>query len=251
MTARVQRMIQSLKINKYPLCIEKFRLANESLDATSGEPMIARRAKLHQHILDHITIFIEDDDPIAGVGASKPFGLEMEYEYGVWTPDEVASLKSEIYVIAPEDEKELYELNARFAGNSLNNNLVDALSKTLGMSDRLWPFMKSGVILPPWKDKKGGSGGGFAMSGLGLGPGFFLVCIDYEKILTEGAESILAEARACLDELRYTSGDSIKKQVFWEAVIMVFEAWIRWRNDMPSWPIRWRTRRRTRCEKPN
>ena len=228
MTDRVQRMINRLKVSKYPLCIEKFRLANESLEATGGEPMILRRSKLHRHILDIITIFIEDDDPIAGVGASKPFGLEMDYEYGVWTPDEVAALKSEIYDIAPEDEAELYRLNARFAGNSLNNNLVGALSETLGMSDRLWPFMKSGVILPPWKDRKGGSGGGFAMSGMGLGPGFFLVCIDYEKILREGAESILQEARACLDELRYTSGDSIKKRHFWQGVIMVFEAWIRW-----------------------
>jgi formate C-acetyltransferase len=228
MTDRVKRMMESLKINKYPLCIEKFRLANEALDATAGEPMILRRAKLHKHILDNITIFIEDDDPIAGVGASKPFGLEMEYEYGVWTPDEVEALKSEIYTISPEDEAELYELNARFRGNSLNSNLVDALSESLGMDDRLWPFMKSGVILPPWKDRRGGSGGGFAMSGMGLGPGFFLVCIDFPKILNEGAESIINEARSCLKELRYTSGDSIKKRHFWQAVIIVFEAWIRW-----------------------
>jgi formate C-acetyltransferase len=228
MTDRVKRMMESLKINKYPLCVEKFRLANEALDATAGEPMILRRAKLHKHILDNITIFIEDDDPIAGVGASKPFGLEMEYEYGVWTPDEVEALKSEIYTISPEDEAELYELNARFKGNSLNSNLVDALSESLGMDDRLWPFMKSGVILPPWKDRRGGSGGGFAMSGMGLGPGLFLVCIDFPKILNEGAESIINEARSCLKELRYTSGDSIKKRHFWQAVIIVFEAWIRW-----------------------
>ena len=42
MTDRVKRMIESLRINKYPLCIEKFRLANESLDQTAGEPMITR-----------------------------------------------------------------------------------------------------------------------------------------------------------------------------------------------------------------
>ncbi|NLO47174.1 MAG: hypothetical protein GX111_02450 [Clostridiales bacterium] len=228
MTDRVKRLKASLSVNQYPLCIEKFRLANESLDATSGEPMLIRRAKLHEHILDHTTIYIEDDDPIAGVGASKPFGLEMDYEYGVWTPDEVASLKSEIYTIAPEDEEELYELNERFAGNNLNSNLISALSKSLGMNDRLWPFMKSGVILPPWKDKKGGSGGGFAMSGIGLGPGFFLVCIDFEKILKEGAKSIIAEAQKYLADLRYTDGESIQRRYYWESVIRVFEAWVRW-----------------------
>ena len=230
MTDRVQRMLQSLKVSKYPLCIEYFKLANESLDQTAGEPMLLRRAKLHAHVLDHMPIFIEPEDLLCGSGASKPFGLEMQYEYGVWTKDEVESLKSEIYTIDPEDEEELYRLNARFASNALNSNLVDALSRSLGMDERMWPFMQSGVILPPWKDRRGGSGGGFAMSGYGLGPGFFLVCVDYERILRRGAQSIIDEARQCLRELRYTSGDAIEKKDFWEAVILVYEAWIRFAN---------------------
>ena len=227
MTDRVKRMKESLKISKYPLCIEYFKLANESLDVTGGEPTLLRRAKLHAHVLDNITIFIEPEDLLCGSGASKPFGLEMQYEYGVWTPDEVESLKSEIYTIDPEDEAELYRLNEHFAGNCLNSNLVGEMSKSLGMDDRMWPFMKSGTILPPWKDRKGGSGGGFAMSGYGLGPGFFLVCIDYERILREGAQAIIDEAKQCIRDLRYTSGDAIKKRTYWEAVIIVFEAWIR------------------------
>ena len=230
MTDRVKRMKESLKISKYPLCIEYFKLANESLDATGGEPTLLRRAKLHAHVLDNITIFIEPEDLLCGSGASKPFGLEMQYEYGVWTPDEVESLKSEIYTISPEDEAELYRLNEHFAGNCLNSNLVGEMSKSLGMDERMWPFMKSGTILPPWKDRKGGSGGGFAMSGYGLGPGFFLVCIDYERILRDGAQAIIDEAKQCIKDLRYTSGDAIKKRTYWEAVIIVFEAWIRFVN---------------------
>ena len=230
MTDRVKRMKESLKVSKYPLCIEYFKLANESLDVTGGEPTLLRRAKLHAHVLDNITIFIEPEDLLCGSGASKPFGLEMQYEYGVWTPDEVESLKSEIYTIDPEDEAELYRLNEHFAGNCLNSNLVGEMSKSLGMDERMWPFMKSGTILPPWKDRKGGSGGGFAMSGYGLGPGFFLVCIDYERILREGAQAIIDEAKQCIRDLRYTSGDAIKKRTYWEAVIIVFEAWIRFVN---------------------
>ena len=218
MNERVKKMKDSLRISKYPLCIELFRLANESLDETGGEPMITRRAKLHEHILDNITIFIEEDDLLCGYGASKPFGMEMQYEYGVWTKDEVESLKSEIYTIDPEDEEELYRLNKRFADNALNSNLVDALSKSLGMNDRMWPFMKSGCILPPWKDRKGGAGVGFAMSGYGLGPGFFLVCIDFERIIKEGAKSIIEEAKECLANLRYFESDSIDKQNYWEVL---------------------------------
>ena len=230
MTDRVKRMKESLRINKYPLCVELFRLANESLDQTGGEPMLLRRSKLHAHILDNISIFIEPEDLLCGSGASKPFGLEMQYEYGVWTKDEVESLKSEIYTITPEDEEELYRLNDRFAGNASNSNLVEAMGKSLGENERLWPFMKSGVILPPWKDKKGGSGGGFAMSGYGLGPGFALVCIDYATVLNKGAKGIIEEAKQCLKDLRYDCPDAVDKRNFWEGVVIVFEAWVRFAN---------------------
>lgn len=230
MNDRVQRMKESLRINKYPLCVEVFRLANESLEKTAGDPVLLRRAKLHANILDNITIFIEPDDLLCGSGASKPFGLEMQYEYGVWTPDEVESLKSEIYTITPEDEEELYRLNERFAENAANNTLIEEMGKSLGMNERLWPFMKSGTILPPWKDRKGGSGGGFAMSGYGLGPGFALVCIDYEKILKEGAKSIIEEAKGYLRDIRYEETDIMEKRAFWEGTVIVFEAWVRFAN---------------------
>ena len=227
MNERITRMKAALRISKYPLCVEMFRLANESLEQTAEDSMLLRRAKLHAYILDNITIFVEPEDLLCGSGASKPFGLEMQYEYGVWTPDEVESLKSEIYTITPEDEAELYRLNERFAGNTANSNLVETMGKSLGQNERLWPFMKSGVILPPWKDRKGGSGGGFAMSGYGLGPGFALVCVDYSKILNQGANTIIAEAKEQLKNLRYEQPDILEKQDFWEGVVIVFEAWIR------------------------
>ncbi len=226
MNERVKKMKESLKISKYPLCVEQFKLVNESFAMTEGEPTIIRRAKLHAHVLDNITIFIEEDDLLCGSGASKPFGLEMQYEYGVWTKEEVESLKSEIYTISLEDEEELYKQNEIFA-KATNRNLVEAMGRSLGDNERLWPFMKSGCILPPWTDKKGGSGGGFAMSGYGLGPGFSLVCVDYSKILKHGAKSIIEEAKECLANLRYDSSDSIEKRSYWEGVIIVFEAWVR------------------------
>ncbi len=230
MNERIKRMKERLRVNKYPLCIEKFRIANETLRDTENLPQLIRRAKILANVLDKITIFIEEDDLIAGSGASKPFGLEIDYEYGTWTKDEVEALKSEIYTIEPEDEKELYELNEKFGNSNLNSNLVQAMGEILGEDERLWPFMKSSVILPPWKDKKGGSGGGFAQSGIGLGPGFFLVVIDYERILNEGARAIINECKENLKQLRYYKTDCIEKKHFWEAVIMVYEAWIRFAN---------------------
>lgn len=105
------------------------------------------------------------------------------------------------------------------------------MGKSLGQNDR--PVAVHEIrhpSFPPWKDKTGGSGGGFAMSGYGLGPGFSLVAVDYAKILNEGAKSIIEEAKECLKNLRYESPDIIEKRDFWEGVIIVFEAWVRFAN---------------------
>lgn len=72
MNERITRMKSALRISKYPLCVEMFRLANESLEQTAEDSMLLRRAKLHAHILDNITIFIEPEDLLCGSGASKP-----------------------------------------------------------------------------------------------------------------------------------------------------------------------------------
>lgn len=230
MNARLEKMKQSLKVDKYPLCIERFRIESKTLLETEGEPQILRRAKIHANILDNISIFIDEEDLIAGEGASRPFGLEINYEYGEWTKDEVEALKKENFFISPEDEKELYEINDTFNGNNLNKNLVESMGEILGKDERLWPFMKSSTILPPWKDKKGGSGGGYAQSGMGLGPGFFLLAVDFEKIIQKGAHAIIEECRNELNNLRYYESDCIEKKYFWEAVILVYEAWIRFAN---------------------
>ena len=230
MNERIQKMKDALRINKYPLCIEKFKIANETLKKTEGMPQILRRAHIHANVLDKMTIFIEEDDLIAGSGASKPFGMEIDYEYGTWTKDEIESLKSERYTITPEDEAELYRLNAMFEGEGLNKNLISAMGEILGEDKRLWPFMKSSCILPPWKDKKGGSGGGYAQSGMGLGPGFFLVAGDIGLAINKGARTVINECRAELENLMYYGDDCIGKKNYWEAVIIVYEAYIRFAN---------------------
>ncbi len=222
MTPRIEKMLNELHVEKYPLCIEKFRIATKTLSETEGQPNVLRRAQIMKNILENITIFIEDGDLFAGAGASKPFGLEIDYEYGTWTPDEVDSLKSENYSITPEEEKELQEINEKFG----DYNLVSAMGAVFMKNEKLWPFMKSGMILPPWKGKEG-SGGGYAQSGLGLGPGFFLVGMDFERMLNDGSLKIIADCEAALKE-HEANGNPDKEAVdFLKSVIIVHHAVIK------------------------
>ena len=83
----------ALRKDHLPICIEKLRIALRTLAATEGEPMILRRAKVFANVLREIPIFIEEDTLIAGNGASKPMGLEIDPEYFIWSQDEIDALK--------------------------------------------------------------------------------------------------------------------------------------------------------------
>jgi pyruvate-formate lyase len=56
---RIQRLRESIRVDKYPLCVEKIRLFTESFQKTQGQPQIIRRAKALANVLDKISIFIQ------------------------------------------------------------------------------------------------------------------------------------------------------------------------------------------------
>jgi len=218
---RIQKLRKSIEVDKYPLGIEKSRLLTESFKTTEGEPRILRRAKALAHVLDNITIFIEDDELIVGNAASKPMGLEFDFYAGLWSQEEIDGLKQAGYDIKAEEEAEILQLNAYWK----DYNPLSRMGRMF--DDRLWPFMQSGMILPPWKNREEGSGGGYAESGIGLGPGFYLMTVDFEKVLNGGLKDILDEAKEELKKLRDESADAGEKAQFLESVIVAHQAIIR------------------------
>jgi pyruvate formate-lyase/glycerol dehydratase family glycyl radical enzyme len=221
MNARITRLVESIKVDRYPLCIEKSRLMTESFRKTDGQPMILRRAKALAHTLDNITIFIEDGQLIAGNAASKPMGLEFDFYAGLWSQDEIEGLKEAGYDIAPEEEAEILRMNAYW-------NEYNPMSRMGRMfDDRLWPFMQSGMILPPWKDREQGSGGGYAESGMGLGPGFYLMTVDFERVLNKGLNHILKQAQEELDRQRPPDAAGADRIHFLQSVMIAQRAVIR------------------------
>ena len=106
MNERVKRLKASLQVQKYPICIEKFKITLDTYAQTENEPQVTRRAKVFANVLARLPIFIEADQLIAGSPTSQFMGLEIDAEYGVWSQEEIDSLKNDNYVISPEDEKE-------------------------------------------------------------------------------------------------------------------------------------------------
>jgi len=222
---RVERLRQRLSVDEYPLAIEKIRLLTDSLRQTEGEPRILRRAKALGNVLDHITIFIEDDELIVGNAASKPMAVEIDCDYAIWSQDEIDALKEEGFAASVADEEELRALNEYWRGWTLV-----ARSGDLFDDERLWPFIQAGVVLPPWKSKEEGSGGGYAQGGMGLGPGFLLCGYDFAKVLNGGLNQIVEEADEELANTRFTAAHSMDKVYFLRSVILGHRAIIRFAN---------------------
>ena len=224
MNNRLQRLAANVVIDRYPICIEKLKIVLETLQASQGEPQILRRAKCLEAVLDRMPIFIEAGELIVGNGASQPMGIEIDAEYSNWSQEEIDLLKADGFTIAPEDELALQALYQRYTPRTM----VKAVGEIVGDDERLWPFMQSGVVLPPWTSKTGGSGGGYAQSGLGLGPGFYLMGVDIPGVIRFGLNKLIAEAESELAALRYTDSDAPAKSAYLKSVILANKALVRY-----------------------
>jgi hypothetical protein len=87
------------------------------------------------------------------------------------------------------------------------------------------PYYRSGMTLPPWRDK--GVSGGTASSGLGLGPGWILMCPEYDLPLHKGLNTMIRECEEELQSLRFFETDSYERSITLQAMKMSLEAMVR------------------------
>jgi len=227
MNQRVAELKRRLQVEQYPICVEKARLVMESYRQTEGEPAILRRAKATAHYLDNKTIFIEDGELIVGNVASKPMGLEAGSLGPTWPEEDLEELRKQGLVLSSEDESLLRSMDDYWKGKG---RTLEERQGQFYDDERLWPFIQSGILLPPWNKKDEGRGFGAAGVGWGLGLGLSLIVVDYAKVLNQGLNIIIAEAEEELRNLRYMSADAVKKADFLRSVIIANTAIVRLAN---------------------
>jgi pyruvate-formate lyase len=224
MNDRVKRLRQRLETDTYPICVEKARLVMEAYRQAEGDPAILRRAKATAYYLDHRTIFIEDEELIAGNFACKPLGLEAGSLGPTWDRENLAELRKQGLTLSEEDEALLRAMDAYWKGKG---RTLEERQGQFYDDERLWPFIQSGILCPPWKKKDEGRGLGAAGVGWGLGIGQSLIVVDYALVLNYGLNQITRDAENELKSLRYFSTESVKKAVFLRSVIIINEALVR------------------------
>ncbi len=225
MTDRIARMQQSLKTDKYPICAEKARYFIESWREHEGLPQILKNAYATANYLDKRTLYIDDDELIAGNVASQPHGMEAS----VWGPfwddaDLDTMLDGGKFVISDDDRRELRSYDSFWAGQGRQ---IYEWQGRFYDDWHLWPFIRSGILCPPWKDKEKGRGAGGAGFGWGIGIGLSFFVPDYGKIIREGISHTLHQAEDELQKLTYHDPDSFDKAQYLKAVIIALSAMVR------------------------
>ena len=227
MTDRIARMLEKAVNAPISLGIEKIKIALKTLEHTTGLSNFAARSELLASYLRELSVCIPEDDLIAGTGSSYFNGAELDYETGVWTKSELDSLFHDcpgMYYISPEDEAELVALEEQL--DKAWSNTHHFGTELTWDNDRLRPFLKSGVTMPVIKERNSGKTYPIGQTGIGVGPGATLCCLEYERVLNEGARALIDEAKECLKNERCITEEAYRKHEYWTCAVKILEAWI-------------------------
>jgi len=218
MTERIERLRQRLLDTIPEICPERARYFTRSMKNTEGEPIVLRRAKAFYEVLDNMTVFIADDELIVGNQASKPRAAPIYPEYSYhWILDEFNGKPyyfdqrpADIFKYSEETKRELIEIIEYWKGKTIYENFRKLLPQEINDA---WD---AGVIDDTW------------VSAAGFGN----IIPDFEWVLAEGLNGVIAKAKKELESLDLTEPGSIRKKWFLEAAIISNKAVINFSNRL-------------------
>lgn len=187
---------------------ERAALITQSYKETEAFPMIMRRAKSLEKILNEMTIVIRDDELIVGNLTQKPRACQIFPEFSnKWVSDEFETLaerKGDVFLISEEVKTSLKEVFGYWDGRTTNELATEF------MFEETKQAMNAGVFTV----------GNYYFNGIGH------ICVNYAKVLSIGFKGIIKLAED--EKSRADKGDPnyIKKESFLNSVIITANATI-------------------------
>ena len=205
-TARIQRLKQAI-IDAVPhVESERAVLATEAYKETENLPAILRRAKVCEKLFNNLPVTIRDDELVVGAITKNPRSTEICPEFSFdWVEKEFDTMATRVadpFVIPKETAAELHECFKYWPGKTVSD-LASAY-----MSQETKDCIAGGVFTV----------GNYFYGGVGH------ISVDYGKILKVGFRGIIAETVAAMEKLDRMDPDYIKKQQFYNAVIISYSA---------------------------
>lgn len=219
---RLQGTLDDVRDCRFNVSIEKGLLMTQSFRESEGEPQILRCARAFEHVLDHIPVFVEDDDLLLGNFASAPGTVELSCLWAPWPEAELDALCDSGFAVAQADRARIRGMNEFWRARCLTARMT-----SLYDDERLWPYAQLGVVLPPFRSKAEGWGPG-GMLGCGWGIHHEISQIigvfQFDKVIDRGLDAMLAEAHAELRGTRLFSANAVAKADQLRGIILALEA---------------------------
>ena len=199
---RIPALVENLYAKMPEIESARAVLLTESYKQTENEPMVIRRAKAFQHILENIPIIIRDRELIVGSTTIAPRGCqtypEFSYEWLESEFDTVETRTADPFYISDKTKRELKEADAYWKGRTTSE------LATAYMEPETLTAMEHNMFTP----------GNYFYNGVGH------VTVKYEEVLAEGFSGIRRRAEKELESMDYGDEDYQKKSRFLEAVMI-------------------------------
>lgn len=206
LTDRMKAFREEVLDEKPYIDAQRAVLATQVYRENQNQPRVMVRALMLQKILENMSIYIEDKTLIAGNQATKnknaPIFPEYTMEFVLNELDLFEKRDGDVFYITEETKQQLRDIAPFWENNNLRARGEALLPEEVSV------FMETGV---------------FGMEGK-LNAGDAHLAVNYEKILAFGLKGYEERVKDLKAKLDLTDPDSIDKNIFYKAVLIVIEA---------------------------
>lgn len=206
LTDRMYAFREEVLAEKPYIDAERAILATESYKANQHQPKVMVRALMLAHILEGMSIYIEDKTLIVGNQATKNVNAPIFPEYTLGFVMKELDLfekrDGDVFYITEETKQQLREIAPFWENNNLRSRGGALLPEEVSV------YMETGV---------------FGMEGK-LNAGDAHLAVNYEKVIQGGLAAYEARTLELKNGLDLTAPDAIDKYVFYKAVLVVIDA---------------------------
>lgn len=206
LTDRMKAFREEVLDEKPYIDAQRAVLATQVYRENQNQPRVMVRAFMLQKILENMSIYIEDKTLIVGNQATKnknaPIFPEYTMEFVLNELDLFKKRDGDVFYITEETKQQLRDIAPFWENNNLRARGEALLPEEVSV------FMETGV---------------FGMEGK-LNAGDAHLAVNYEKILAFGLKGYEERVKDLKAKLDLTDPDSIDKNIFYKAVLIVIEA---------------------------
>lgn len=206
LTDRMKAFREEVLDEKPYIDAQRAVLATQVYRENKNQPRVMVRALMLQKILENMSIYIEDKTLIVGNQATKnknaPIFPEYTMEFVLNELDLFEKRDGDVFYITEETKQQLRDIAPFWENNNLRARGEALLPEEVSV------FMETGV---------------FGMEGK-LNAGDAHLAVNYEKILAFGLKGYEERVKDLKAKLDLTDPDSIDKNIFYKAVLIVIEA---------------------------